>query len=121
MSAAEWDGRGLPPVAAERVKRLARTGLRTSLLPVPGALGVRSVGFEVIGEVLGGIVEHVGWSGFGGCGYFGGLGFLRGGDATITSSGASGFVGFGPYVDALYRGYDTALGRMVEEAAAIGA
>lgn len=115
---AAWDGRGLPPVAAERMRRFARTGLRTSLLTVPGAVGVQSVGFDPVGEVMGCIVEHIGWSGFGGCGYFGSFGIVGG---TVTSSGSVGFVGFGPYVDALYRGYGTALARMVEEATAMGA
>ncbi|MGH3722000.1 MAG: heavy metal-binding domain-containing protein [Pseudonocardiaceae bacterium] len=113
-----WDGRGLPPVAAERMRRFAHTGLRTSLLTVPGAAGVQSVGFDPVGEVMGCIVEHIGWSGFGGCGYFGGFGIAGG---TVTSSGSARFVGFGPYVDALYRGYGTALGRMTEEAAAMDA
>jgi uncharacterized protein YbjQ (UPF0145 family) len=121
----QWDGRGLPPVAADRMRRFARTGLRTSLLTVPGAVGVQSVGFEPVGEVMGCIVEHIGWSGFGGCGYFGGYpggigGFGLGG-GTVTSSGSAGFAGFGPYVDALYRGYDTALDRMTAEAAAMDA
>ncbi|MEO7194073.1 MAG: heavy metal-binding domain-containing protein [Pseudonocardiaceae bacterium] len=124
-----WDGRGLPPVAAERMRRFARTGLRTSLLTVPGAVGVQSVGFDPVGEVMGCIVEHIGWSGFGGCGYFGGFGGIgiSGGIAggmppgTVASSGPARFVGFGPYVDALYRGYGTALGRMTEEATAMGA
>src|ERR687883_536321 len=110
---AEWDGRGLPPVAAERMTRFARSGLRTSLLTVPGAAGVQSVGLDPVGEVMGCIVEHIGWSGFGGCGYLGG--------PTVTSSGSRGFVGFGPYVDALYHGYGTALGRMLEETAAMDA
>src|SRR5918911_686533 len=110
---AEWDGRGLPPVAAERMTRFARSGLRTSLLTVPGAAGVQSVGLDPVGEVMGCIVEHIGWSGFGGCGYLGGM--------TVTSSGSRGFVGFGPYVDALYHGYGTALGRMLEETAAMDA
>jgi uncharacterized protein YbjQ (UPF0145 family) len=129
---AEWDGRGLPPVAAERMTRFARSGLRTSLLTVPGAAGVQSVGLDPVGEVMGCIVEHIGWSGFGGCGYLGGMaglgsfnlggfsGFGLGGP-TVTSSGSRGFVGFGPYVDALYHGYGTALGRMLEETAAMNA
>lgn len=118
----QWDGRGLPPVAADRMRRFARTGLRTSLLTVPGAVGVQAVGFEPVGEVMGCIVEHIGWSGFGGCGYLGGYfgGFGLGG-GTVTSSGLARFVGFGPYVDALYRGYDTALSRMTAEAAAMDA
>ena len=119
----EWDGRGLPPVAAERMRRFARSGLRTSLLTVPGAAGVRSVGFDPVGEVMGCIVAHIGWSGFGGCGYFGfgvtgPIGIVGG---PVMSSGRGGFVGFGPYVDALYRGYGTALDRMVQEATAMGA
>ncbi|MBV8540336.1 MAG: heavy metal-binding domain-containing protein [Pseudonocardiales bacterium] len=117
----EWDGRGLPPVAAERMRRFARTGLRTSLLTVPAAVGVQSVGFDPVGEVMGCIVEHIGWSGFGGCGYFGGIGGFGIAGGTVTSSGSVPFVGFGPYVDALYQGYDTALGRMTEEAAAMDA
>jgi uncharacterized protein YbjQ (UPF0145 family) len=126
-----WDGRGLPPVAAERMERFARTGLRTSLLTVPGALGIQSAGFEPVGEVMGCIVEHIGWSGFGGCGYFGGFGGMGGlgglggfggmGGGTVRPSGSASFVGFGPYVDALYRGYDTALERMTAEAAAMDA
>lgn len=129
---AEWDGRGLPPVAADRMARFARSGLRTSLLTVPGAAGVQSVGLDPVGEVMGCIVEHIGWSGFGGCGYAGGIAQLGGfnlggfsgyglGGPTVTSSGSRGFVGFGPYVDALYHGYGTALGRMTEEAAAMDA
>jgi uncharacterized protein YbjQ (UPF0145 family) len=127
----QWDGRGLPPVAAERMKRFARTGLRTSLLTVPGALGIRSAGFEPVGEVMGCIVEHIGWSGFGGCGYVGGMGGFGGlggvgrfggmGGGTVRPSGSASFVGFKPYVDALYRGYDTALARMTAEAAAMDA
>ena len=117
----EWDGRGLPPVAADRMRRFARTGLRTSLLTVPGAVGVQSVGFDPVGEVMGCIVEHIGWSGFGGCGYFGGIGGFGIGGGTVTSSGPARLVGFGPYVDALYRGYGTALGRMTAEAAAMEA
>ena len=120
---AEWDGRGLPPVAAERMRRFARSGLRTSLLTVPGAAGVRSVGFDPVGEVMGCFVAHIGWSGFGGCGYlgFGGIGPIGITGGPVLSSGSGGFVGFGPYVDALYRGYGTALDRMVQEAAAMGA
>jgi uncharacterized protein YbjQ (UPF0145 family) len=38
----------------------------------------------------------------------------------VTSSGR-GYSGYRPYVDALYRGYGTALSRMVTEAQAIGA
>jgi uncharacterized protein YbjQ (UPF0145 family) len=143
---ADWDGRGLPPVAAARVARFASGGLRTSLLSVPGAAGVESVGLRPVGEVMGCIVQHIGFAGWQGCGYYGfgggfggGLGGGLGGGfgggipgtfgggiaggvnpRTVTSSGR-GYSGYRPYVDALYRGYGTALSRMVAEAQAIGA
>ena len=147
---AEWDGRGLPPAAAARMARFQADGVRTSLLDVPGAVSVTGVGLPPVGEVMGCMVEHIGWAGFGGCGWYGpGMGWqsgmfgggLRGGPSggipgtsgggiaggvgwgggTVTSGSAARFAGFAPYVDALYRGYDTALTRMVTEAQAMGA
>jgi uncharacterized protein YbjQ (UPF0145 family) len=146
----EWDGRGLPPAAAARMARFQAGGVRTSLLDVPGAASVTGVGLPPVGEVMGCMVEHIGWAGFGGCGWYGpGLGWqpgvfgggfrsgppggipgtVGGGIAggfgsrggTVTSGSGARFAGFAPYVDALYRGYDTALGRMVTEAQAMGA
>jgi uncharacterized protein YbjQ (UPF0145 family) len=43
------------------------------------------------------------------------------GIGTVTSGSGARFAGFAPYVDALYRGYDTALTRMLTEAQAMGA
>jgi uncharacterized protein YbjQ (UPF0145 family) len=121
---ADWDGRGLPPGARQRLTRFGPGSARTSLLPVAGAVGVESVGLQPVGEVMGCIVEHIGWSGWGGCGYYGyggvGGGFGGFGGGTVTSS-TSRFGAFAPYVDALYRGYDTAIRRMLEEAGALGA
>jgi hypothetical protein len=51
----------LPPVARARVDRFAGSGLRTSLLTVPGAVGVEAAGLTPIGEVMGCIVERMGW------------------------------------------------------------
>jgi uncharacterized protein YbjQ (UPF0145 family) len=114
----EWDGRGLPPVAAERVRRAAEGGAWTSLLSVPAAAGLEAVGLEPVGEVMGSIVQRIGWTGYGGCGRYGtGWGTAR----TVTSSSSGRFAGYGPYVDALRSGYRTALDRLVLEAAAIGA
>lgn len=118
-----WNGRGLPSVAAERMARFTRGAARTSLLPVPGAAGVQAAGFDPVGEVMGCIVEHIGFAGWGGCGYWGGAGPMGFGGmfgGTVTSS-RGGLVGYAPYVDALYRGYHTALARMVLEAEAMGA
>ena len=41
----DWDGRGLPPVAAERVRRAAEGGAWTSLLSAPAAAGLEVAGF----------------------------------------------------------------------------
>jgi uncharacterized protein YbjQ (UPF0145 family) len=119
----EWDGRGLPPAAAARMARFQADGVRTSLLDVPGMASVTAVGLPPVGEVMGCMVEHIGWQGFGGCGYYGpgaGWGMAWGG-GTVTSGQGARYAGYKPYVDALYRGYDTAIGRMVIEAQAMGA
>src|SRR4051794_7850857 len=122
------------------MRRFAADGVRTSLLDVPGMASVTGVGLPPVGEVMGCMVEHIGWAGFGGCGWSGwgpgvpgpmrmsgGIpGTVGGGIAgpwgggAVTTSGR-GFAGYAPYVDALYRGYDTALGRMLMEAQAMGA
>jgi uncharacterized protein YbjQ (UPF0145 family) len=115
-----WDGRGLPPVAAKRIARAAADGVRTSLLPVNGAAGLETSGFDVVGEVLGTIVMQISWTGFGGCGYYpmGGYGFSPG---TVTSGSGAGWAGYAPYVQALKHGRNTALERMTTEASALGA
>src|SRR3954451_4425176 len=128
---AEWDGRGLPPAAAARMARFQAGGVRTSLLDVPGAVSVTGVGLPPMGEVMGCVVAHIGWAGFGGCGWYGpgagwqpgifGGGFRGGtsggipgsvgggiaggvgwGGGTVTSGSDDRFAGFAPYVDALY-------------------
>jgi uncharacterized protein YbjQ (UPF0145 family) len=95
----------------------------SSLLSPGGQAAVQSVGLDPVGEVMGCIVERIGWSGWGGCGMVGGFGMGSGytmSGPTITSS-RGGYGGYRPYVDALYRGYDTALARMLMEAQALGA
>lgn len=118
----EWDGRGLPPAAQARVDRASTDGVRSSLLSIRGQAGVQAVGMDPVGEVMGCIVQQIGWSGWGGCGvyYGGGYGGYAMAAPTVTS-GAGGYGGFAPYVDALYRGFDTAMHRMLLEAHALGA
>lgn len=99
------DGNWLPDVAKARLARYDAVGLKTSLLSVAGAVGIESVGLHAVGEVMGCIVQNIGWTG--GVNY-----------------GMGGFVGslsFQPYVQALYHGFDTALARMTTEATAMGA
>lgn len=111
----EWDGRGLPPVAAERVRRAAEGGAWTSLLSAPAAAGLEVAGFDPVGEVMGSIVQRLGWSTYYGCGA---TGWYGGNSRTITSSQNAGFA---PYAQALQNGWGTAIGRMVTEASLIGA
>src|SRR4051794_41385050 len=116
-----WDGRGLPPAARARLERSRADRVRASLLPVAGAAGLAACGLTPVGEVMGCIVEHLGWSGFG-CPYYGyGYGSSGIGGPTVTSGGGYRWGGYAPYADALYRGYDTALGRMLEEAKTLDA
>lgn len=106
----EWNGTGLPPVATQRVRRAAEGGPWTSLLSAPAAAGLRVTGLTPVGEVMGSMVQQISVVGVS-CGNY--------------WAGAGGWVsaprGFGPYLDALNRGYATALDRMTQEATAIGA
>lgn len=125
-----WDGTGLPPAVQARVDRARTSGVRSSLLSVPGHVGIESCGFSPVGEVMGCIVEYIGFQGYGGCGFYGvgygsgyGASAWSGGYATppvVTSGSGSGWAGFAPYVDALYHGWDTALERMLSEAHQLG-
>jgi uncharacterized protein YbjQ (UPF0145 family) len=115
---ADWDGRGLPPVAAERVRRAAAGGPWTSLLTAPAAAGLEVAGFDPVGEVMGSIVMQVGWAGYRGCGLYGAAGWTA---TAVGSANAMQMSGYGPYADALRHGYGTATSRMLQEAAIIGA
>lgn len=117
----EWDGRGLPPVARARVERAAAGRLRTSLFAAREAAALGAVGFEPVGDVMGCVVEHIGWGGYG-CGAYVGTGIGRYSYAPPTvTSGMGGYSGYAPYVDALYYGFEVALHRMLMEAQALGA
>ncbi len=121
---AQWNGRGLPPVAAERLQRAQNSGVRTSFLSADSSASLGSVGLEAVGEVMGCTVEAVGWSGWGGCGYggygFGGL-LSMGADSPVIGSQDSRWSGFGPYVNAIRGGYGTAMNRLLQETRALGA
>ena len=113
----DWDGRGLPPVAAERVRRAAEGGAWTSLLSAPAAAGLEVAGFDPVGEVMGSMVQRIGWSSFYGCGATG----LYGATSRTITSGSNPRAGFAPYAHALDTGWGTAIGRMITEATMIGA
>jgi hypothetical protein len=113
-----WDGRGLPPSANDRIARSKASGLSTSLLSIGGNVGIESVGFTPVGEVMGSCVVRIGFTGAMGCG----LGYVGTRDypPTLTSR-TSNYAGYAPYVRALENGYQTAIGRMEAEAHEMGA
>ncbi|WP_344047616.1 heavy metal-binding domain-containing protein [Nocardioides panacihumi] len=111
-----WDGHGLPPQAQLRMERAARSKVAGSLLSAPEAAALAAVGFSPVGEVMGCIVQHAGWAGYG-CGYAYGWNASR----TVSSGSATSWAGLTPYVKAVYEGWHTALRRLVQEATALGA
>jgi uncharacterized protein YbjQ (UPF0145 family) len=130
----DWDGTGLPPAAQARIDRAAVGRLTSSLLSIKGDAALTSVGLDPVGEVMGSVVNQLGWAGWGGCGftpnYLGGMraagrtfGSRYGGysipAAPVTSGQSGRWSGFAPYVRALYHGYETALHRMLLEAQAL--
>lgn len=122
----DWDGRGLPPAAVARLQRAQASGVRASLLAVPAQAGLDAAGFEAVGEVMGCLVEHIGWQGYVGCGWVGGIGMgpfamagpSRGFETLVAGPGSS--YGFAPYVDAIDAGWRGAIGRMLAECTALG-
>ncbi len=48
-------GRGLSAAAVSRRARRSSTGVATSFLSVSAALGARSVGFDLVGDVMGAV------------------------------------------------------------------
>lgn len=95
----EWDGRDLPPVARARVERYGASGLKTSLLSVPGAVGAEVAGFTPVGEVMGCVVQQAGRAG---------LAVWADDQVKLLA-------------DLLRQGYAIALDRLGQEAAALGA
>ncbi|QUQ71365.1 heavy metal-binding domain-containing protein [Kutzneria sp. CA-103260] len=94
---------GLPPAAVERLARAARSGVRTSLLSASSAAGIKAVGLEPVGEVMGCVVQSM---------------VPR--YQTYAPSYNIGNIAQ-PFLDALNTGYATALARLREEAKALGA
>jgi len=97
----EWVERGLE----RRVARFAQSGLRTSMLTVPAAVSVESVGLIPVGDVMGCIVQRI----------------------TRQSIEMTGMLNTWTtfndqrYAEALRHGYSKALERLGEEAKGIGA
>lgn len=118
-----WDGRGLPGSALDRIARSKASGLSTSLLSIGGSVGIESVGFTPVGEVMGSCVIQIGFTGAMGCGagYGMGMGMGNCASAPTVTSRTSNYAGYAPYVRALDDGYRAAISRMESEAQQMGA
>lgn len=114
-----WDGQGLPPAAAARVRRAAETKVRSSLLSAPAAGALSWAGLEPVGEVMGCVVMHLGWSGWG-CRAYNSWGGSTN-NAYVPPEFSGNGSTFQPYVSAVYRGYELALRRLLLEAQSLGA
>jgi uncharacterized protein YbjQ (UPF0145 family) len=114
---------GLPPAAAERVRRQAASHVAGSLLSAPALAALSGVGLEPVGEVMGAIVMHFGWSGSGCGGYNTNNGRYNASTPILTSGnyGRQNWRGYSNYVQARDRAHNRALARMLIEAAALGA
>jgi uncharacterized protein YbjQ (UPF0145 family) len=89
-------------------------GAWTSLLSASAAAGLRTTGLEPAGDVMGSMVQQISLVGAN-CGVYGSA--LLGAPVFAAPGGTR----FGPYSDALNRGYATAMDRITREATAIGA
>ena len=81
------------------MRRFAESPVHSSLLTVPAAVAVDSVGFDPVGEVMGsGRDPQSGWTGTGGCGYYSPTGCPV---AAKVHGSSSQWGGFGPYIKAV--------------------
>ena len=106
-------GGGCPrwPPSGCAARRRAGRGRRCCPRPPPP--GCEVAGFDPVGEVMGSMVQRIGWSSYCGCG----VRRLAGADSQTITSGSHPRAGFAPYAHALENGWATAIGRMVTEAA----
>ncbi|MEN2742134.1 heavy metal-binding domain-containing protein [Microbacterium sp. X-17] len=120
---------GLPAAARSRVERQAASGVRSSLFSAPAAAAARSAGLLPVGEVFGGMVVNLGWTGTG-CAWWtptgptAALGTWQSRTAwrsPVTTSGGSTYAGYAPYVKGFESAWYGAVRRMLAEARALGA
>jgi uncharacterized protein YbjQ (UPF0145 family) len=104
-------------VVGARIRRAREGTARTSLLPINGLAGLETAGFDIVGEVLGAAVMQATWANYHGCGWVPGVG----GGWTPGLTTIDRWVTYQPYRQAIRSGWDNALGRMLREAAGIGA
>jgi hypothetical protein len=95
--------------------------VRTSLFSVDSQVGLDLCGFVPVGEVMGTMVQHLGWQGYAGCGWYAGYGGYGAVYEVRTQVAMPGSrLAFAPYLNALDHGWRTAIGRMLTECRALG-
>lgn len=113
----QWDGQGLPPAAQQRLSRAQDTQVATSMLSVPSAASIESVGLRAVGEVMGCAVYRFARNWYGFCGYGGGFGGGFGGGYAA----ANALPAVPQYQAATRAAWGLALSRLQAEAEALGA
>ncbi len=110
----------LPPQAIKRLEASKNSHTSSSLLDASAHLSVKLCGFTPVGEVMGCIVQNIGFTGYAGCGWYG-YGVQQFSTTLYDGRNTSYWGGLNPYLSALRSGYHTALLRMQAEARELGA
>jgi uncharacterized protein YbjQ (UPF0145 family) len=115
-------GDELPPAAESRLAEIRRSGTWGSALSADEFTGIRSVGFEPVGQVLGAAVYNIGYTGGYACpGAWAGYGGYATPYQSVTSVSGTGSIGaFRPMVQTLYQARRAAIGRMSAECKELG-
>ena len=124
----EWNTAGLPPAAQRRMDNISSSHIRSSLLSIPGATGIQSVGFYPASEVMGATVVNTNGAVMPSCGMayqsFGmGANQMYGSSRTLNNGvGMAGSsYGYTPYIDVINSGWSSAISRMMLEATQVKA
>ena len=111
----------LPPVAEARMQEIRASGTWGSALTSDEFAGIRSVGFEPVGQVLGAAVYNVGYTGGYNCpGAWGSWGYGAPARTVTQVSSQGGFGSFGPLVKTMYDARHKAIDRMTTECDELG-
>ena len=114
-------GSDLPTAARARLAEIRQSGTWGSALTSDEFAAIRSAGFEPVGQVLGAAVYNIGFTGGYNCpGAWSGYGYAQAYRSVTQVSGQGGYGSFGPLTQAMYQARHRAIGRMLEECAALG-
>ncbi len=101
------------------MRRFTESPVHSSLLTVPAAVAIDSVGFDPVGEVMGAAVMQMGWSGYGRLRYYEVLGQATA--AKVVRLDRASGAASARTSEVVLGGYRLALSRLVAEATAMQA